>query len=206
MKTKQQKTAKPIPKDSKFHCSAEWHLSRLKTMCAGLIYTHAMMLAKRSHNYYCSQRDMAEYFDKNRRTIAAAFQELVSLGFFEEIRADAGKAVNYRPVKHTEWAEKHPNQCVEKLAMPWDGEDDPLGRDLYAVSGGRVKAFFPNVLKSFRKIVNNDAAIITAFKEFWPTDDGSRGVVRRFGSYLRVKFAYRPPASDAPEVVHAMHV
>ena len=186
--------------ESKLHCSSERHLARLKTQCVGIVHSHALRMSKESENYYCSIPQMAAYFDKDPRTIRAAFRELTKLGFFEVIRRENGKAVNYRPLGHTEWAEKHPGQCVEKLAMPWDGETDPLGRSLYSVSGARV-TFFPNVLKGLRRHEFTDAEIITEWKQFLSEQDPLvwRGIIKRFNEYLPMKkhlYSQRPVTSD----------
>jgi hypothetical protein len=146
-------------------------------------------MSKQSQNYYCSVPQMAAYFDKTESTIRKAFRELRKLGFFEVIRFEKGKAVNYRPVGHLEWAKAHPDQCIEKLSMPWDSETDPLGRSLYAASGARV-SFFPNVLKGLRRHGFNDAEIVTEWKQFISEQDDPliwRGIVKRFNEYLPMK-------------------
>jgi hypothetical protein len=202
--------------DSKLHCSSEWHLVRFDHQCAGIIYSHALRLTQESENYYCSIPQMAHYFNKDERTIASAFHELEAHGFFEVIRHENGKAVNYRPIAHHAWAESddHRRQCVEKLKMSWDGEGDPLGRALYAISGEQVKFFFPNVLKSFRKHGLTDEDIIGAWKQFLiseePTNGGPvwKGIIHRFNQYLRVKerlaLPKTPPTSDVGGWVQRM--
>ena len=190
--------------ESSLYCSAEWHLARLKSQCAGIIYSHALRLSVQSENYYCSIPTMAAYFHKDPKTIRQAFQQLAELGFFDILRQERGRAVNYRPVRHSEWAACHPGQCVEKLEMPWDSEGDPLGRALYSASGARV-SFFPNVLKALRRHGLSDDEIISEWKQFLPDHPMAwRGVVKRFTEYLSAKKGrYQgPPATDVRYPLH----
>jgi hypothetical protein len=190
---------------SKFYCSAEWHLARFTHQLAGVIYSHALRLSRESRNYYCSVSDMAEYFDKDPRTVADSFHELAENGFFEIINRDAGKAVNYRPIPHKIWAASHTSQCVEKVKKSQDLAGDPLGRALYASSGGRAtKVFFPNVLKGFRAHKFTDDEITCEWTSFLgevfeleiQKQVGFRGIVKRFNDYLGMKralYSQRPP-------------
>jgi hypothetical protein len=93
------------------------------------------------------------------------------------LTAVRGKAVEYKPLSHDDWvtnayAEMKPGcssradaECCQKAHMPWDDEEqDQLGKDLYAVTGG-VK-FFPNVLEGWRRLGLNDREIVEAAKHF----------------------------------------
>jgi hypothetical protein len=183
---------------SSLHCSAEWHLAQMRTNIACAVYTHAMKVSRKSDNYWCSQPQMARYFSRDPRTIAAAFDELEDAGFFERLGQEPGKAVHYRPVPHQEWGEGHPGKCLEKTAC--ESRHDPLGTQLYAVSGGKVTHFcFPNVLKSLRKPGFTDDEIVGQFKEFlgWEQEQeiqqmyGWPGAVKRFREYLEMKWYIR---------------
>jgi len=187
--------------DQRLHCSAEWHLAKLKTGVAGIIYTHAIKVSRKSQNYYCSIPQMAAYFGKDERTIGNAFHELEAAEFFERVREETGKAVNYRPVPHQEWGEHHPGRCLEKSEMQRQAERDALGTTLNAVCGQEIKTFFfPNVLKGLRKTQFTDAQIIDEFRLFLsqPSEVEIRakygwkhsGTARRFKEYLEMKWAY----------------
>jgi hypothetical protein len=189
---------KSDPGESKFYCSAEWHYARFKHQFAGVVHSHALRLAQKSNNYYCSIADMAEYFHKDERTIADIFHELAERGWFEVINRDAGHAVNYRPIPHKSWAASHPHQCVEKGKKAQGGASDPLGAALFSISGGRAtKVFFPNVLKGFRSCNFTDDEIIQEWTSFLSerfeleiqARVGFRGISKRFKEFLKMKWA-----------------
>jgi len=100
-----------------------------------------------------------------RKTVLRALDELAVNGWFEFQRSERFKPNVYRPVDHREWAKRHPKRCVEKDAMPWDGEGDALGRQLFAISGQRV-TFFPNQITGLRALGISDERIIEAFRLF----------------------------------------
>jgi hypothetical protein len=92
--------------------------------------------------------------------------ELERAGFFVVIRKKPFESTVYKVLSHDEWAEQHPDQCVQKIAFPWSGEaGDELGRRLYAASGGKVK-LSPHLLNRLRASHLSDDTIHDRFVEF----------------------------------------
>jgi hypothetical protein len=187
--------------ESRLHCSAEWHLAKLKTGVAGIIYSHSMKISSKSENYFCSIPQMAEYLEKDDRTIGNAFNELEAAGFFQRVREEPGKAVNYRPVRHKEWAERHPDKCIKKSEIPRSAERDPLGKTLTAACGQEINSFFfPHVLSGLRKTKFTDEQIVAEFRVFLDQESETEirakygwknsGTARRFKEYLQMKWVY----------------
>ena len=117
---------------------------------------------------------------------------LVGLGFFEVLRREKGASVNYRPIHHRDWLLKRPGLCIEKDAMPWDGEaQDTLGPELHAISGHRFRVY-PNWIKGMRKTGHDDAAIREFFRafiaEYLPTGkQWAFGLAGDFIKYLKTQ-------------------
>lgn len=159
---------------SRLHCSAEWHLERLDyPRLATAIYSIAFRISKNTGRFSVSYPNLAEYFDADERHVARAVRQLRQIEFFEWLAADPGHSCVYRPVPHSEWSRSHPGKCTEKIALPWDWEGDPLGRQLFAICDGRIKFFYPNVLKGMRNTGLSDAEIVECMKEFRRDGDGS---------------------------------
>jgi hypothetical protein len=154
---------------SHYHCSAEWHLARLKgkgAYYAPLVLSMALHLGKKSGVFSASIPRLAAYFNASENTIRKAIHLLVGQGFLEEISKEDGASYCYLPLTHREWAAKHPGRCTEKESMPWSNEPgDTLGVGLYAISGGRFKPY-PNFVKAMRNTGFDDAAIVQHFRNF----------------------------------------
>lgn len=155
---------------SSFHCSSEWHFSRLKGQgahYAPLIYSLALRLTKKSNVFSASIPTLAAYFGADEKTIRKAIRLLLDKGFFELISEESGASVRYRPLRHPDWAAKHGGQCTEKCSYPWEGEPgaDTLGPELYAISGQRFRPY-PNFIKGMRKTGHSEEAIREHFRDF----------------------------------------
>lgn len=157
-------------KESSFHCSAEWHLQRMTSGLAPALYSWARKLSSKSGVFSPSAENVAIYFGVHRNTVQRALEELAIVGFFELTRIETFAPNVYRVVDHTEWAKRNPGQCVKKSAFPWVGEGDPLGRELYAISGQRVK-FFPNQVGALQKFGLSDDQIKGEFRAFLDESD-----------------------------------
>ena len=137
--SKDRNLAIPDSSTSDYYCTAEWHLSRMKSKYAALIYAFALHLSRRSGLFYAAQNRMAEYFGCSRRTIGIAVQELEAIGFFIRASKRRFRTVVYVVSDHVSWAEKNPECCTSKIEMVWSSEGPELGRRLHATSGGRLK-------------------------------------------------------------------
>jgi hypothetical protein len=148
-----------------FYCSAEWHLREFNSRLAPVLYFWGHKLSYKSGCFFASVESVAEYFCCNRSTVFRAFQELESGGWIEAIRREPGKAVVYRFLNHDDWAEMHSGMCIEKDVMPWEGQGDPLGKALYAASGGLAR-FLPRQMNGLRKFGFTDDEIVLEFQIF----------------------------------------
>lgn len=177
---------------SRLYCSAEWHFARFEGgTYAGLIYSLALRVAAKSGKFFASIPELAKYFDADEQAIREAIHLLVLSGFFQVENAVKGRAVEYWPVPHSDWANVHPGCCINKDQLPYS-DGDPLGRALWAICGGQY-SFQPNFLKSLRKTGHSDAVIEEHFKQFWPDFDmvgqlcgqKEKRVTKFFLEYLR---------------------
>ena len=170
---------------SSYYCSAEWHLSQLKSKYAVPIYFFGLHISNKSDLFFCSAGNLATYFNCHRNTIYAALKQLQQLEFIEVVSKSYFEAVNYRVIQHDEWATFHPNRCVEKLEFPWSAEaNDPLAPQLYAVSGGKVKLLVHQA-KALHEICSSDTVIISCFKQFLLNTTITKSTIPRFIKYLR---------------------
>jgi hypothetical protein len=161
----------------------------MKSRLAAPIYTWARKVSKKSGSFYASAQRMAAYFRLNRKTVLSAMDELVDNGFFQIDRVERFKPNVYKVLDHKEWAIAHPGHCVQELSFPWKGQGDPLGRQLYAISGGRAK-FWPNQMTGLRNLGFSDEEIIKHFNHFLletcPTGRQWKRVYYAFLDYLLV--------------------
>ena len=175
------------PASTRFHCCSEWHLARLKSPTANLIYTFALRISKTSHRFACSAAGVADFLGLHRTTVLRAYHELRDAGFFELLEYGQFDSSIYRVLTHDEWKEKYPGRCTVKEQFPWSGEGDPLGRKLYAASGCRVM-FKEFQVNNYRKTGVDEATIVALFTE-WREGLGKyrqpRNVPFRFLQHLR---------------------
>jgi len=93
-----------------FHCSADWHLTRLGKYAAPV---HSLALRVQQDDFfYGSPQQVADYFGADDKTIRNVFDRLNETGFFEEIEKRPGQTTIYRALCHTEWSAKYPGQCA----------------------------------------------------------------------------------------------
>lgn len=152
-------------REGSFYCGAEWHLQQMKSRLACPLYNWARRLSQKSGVLSASAEHMAEYFGVNRKTVLCALEELAESGFLVIDRSERFRPNTYKVLDHKEWIKRHPNRCVGKVSFPWEGEGDPLGRQLYAISGGRVK-FWPRQMTGLRNLGFSDEQIIERFQSF----------------------------------------
>jgi hypothetical protein len=152
-----------------------------------LLYSWGRRLSANSDSFHPSAVNIARYFDRDRTTVLSALDEMVNAGWAEVNQREPGKPVVYRFIDHDEWAKDRPGCCVVKDTMPWEGEGDPLGKLLYATSGGRAK-FLPGQMDGLRKSGFPDEQIVTEFQVFleWNPQKGPgwNSVYYRFHPHL----------------------
>jgi hypothetical protein len=150
---------------SPFHCSFEWHLQDMGSRLAAPLYSWGGRLSRKSESFFPSVESIAIHFGRDRTTVFRALQELAREGWAEIVQREPGKPVTYRFITHKEWSRNHPDCCPKKDVMPWDGQGDPLGKQLYAASGGLAK-FFPGQMTGLRKYDLPDDQIAMEFRAF----------------------------------------
>jgi biotin operon repressor len=147
---------------TEYHCTAEWHLARMSSKYAAPLYGFALRLSRKSESFYASQIGLAEYFRCSRRTIWTAVQELNAAGFFIRISKSPFRTTMYMVLDHIAWAKKNPGRCPTKIEFPWSADGPQLGKELHAMSGGRVK-FRPEQIEYLRSDFT-DAEIKRGFR------------------------------------------
>jgi hypothetical protein len=77
------------------------------------LYTHARELSHETGKFYFSGRAVALHFRETRKATAYRVAEaLVESGWFQVVqKSRPGRAAEYRPFSHEEWAAAHPNKC-----------------------------------------------------------------------------------------------
>jgi len=148
-----------------FHCSWEWHFGDMNSRFAPLLYSWGRGLSFKTDSFYPSLQNIATHFRRDRTTVLRALQELLDYDWIEVTNKEPGKTVRYRFLDHEEWSRKYPHNCIEKDVMPWEGEGDPLGKQLHAISGGLAK-FLPRQMDGLRKSVFSDQQIADEFQIF----------------------------------------
>jgi hypothetical protein len=143
---------------SPYYCSPEWHLARFG-LATVLTYSLAYRLSKKYGKFTGSAERVGIYFGMNEKTIDRAFANLLEIGFFELHESGQAKFESsiYVVLSHTDWADTYPGQCREKEEFIWS-KGDPLGRELYSLSDGRVK-FKEYQIGSYRKLGFTDHEI-----------------------------------------------
>jgi len=101
-----------------FHCSADWHLTRLGKYAVPI---HSLMMRVQTDglDFYGSVPNMAEYFGAgNEHTIRKQLHAARDMGFIEEIESRVGNSTFYRALTHKEWKAKYPDRagscCVKR--------------------------------------------------------------------------------------------
>lgn len=95
------------------HCCAEWHLAKLQSHVAALIYSLALQLTKKSGVFFLSAPQLSAYLNSSDRTVRRALHSLVECGLFEVVDRTNGFSVQYRPVVHKDWSTHNPGRCFE---------------------------------------------------------------------------------------------
>ncbi len=191
------------PAESHFHCSAEWHLAKLSSVCA-IVYPFALRISKTYQKFTCSAKSVAEYFDYEERAIRRAYKELEELGLFVRIETGFFEANVFKVLTHKDWATENPNRCTTKIEFPWTGEGDPLGQKLWIASGARVK-FKEYQIKFLRDLGLPENEIVGEFESFWAKEyakthanqykTNRKGIVGRFILHMKAKAQSRAAAA-----------
>jgi hypothetical protein len=156
--------------------------------------------------FSASAENVALYFGVHRNTVQRALEEIANAGFFALREVEQFRPNVYHVLDHKEWAKRHPGLCVKKSSFPWQGEGDPLGRELPAISGQRVK-FLPHQTVALRRFGISEDEIKAEFRTFLDesTYEGKRWkyAYYDFLKYLRVLTASRPKNPSASNAVNA---
>lgn len=176
---------------SNYHCSPEWHLAQLaRTPFAALLYPFAHRISKDTGSFHGSVVGIAAYFDVSRWKVQRAIKALLDLGFFVLISQEPFMPSVYGVLSHKEWAAARPGGCVVKETFRWSGESgDPLGVQLWNVSGGRVK-YQPYKLAALRKTGLTDDQIVGKFGQFIANENARRKAGRWHGRWGPVQHRF----------------
>lgn len=129
----------PCAIEAEYYCTAEWHFARMRSKYTALLHGFALRISVKSGRFYCSQIRLADYLGCSRRSVWTAIHELEKGGFLLRIESPCFWPNVYKVLDHSTWAQRNPGKCAVKIEMPWKTDGPELGRQLYAISGGRVK-------------------------------------------------------------------
>lgn len=177
-------TNEPLSPDEQcLHCNSVYHLVRLHGPGSDLVlplYELSMIVGGESGRFFPRMTELSSYLNCHRNQLYLAADLLSESGFWEVLSEVRGKAVEYRPLNHHDWAIAHLDKaeatCCVKAAMPWDNEEqDPLAPQLFGITGGA--RFYPNILKGWRALGLTDNQIVERAKEFMLTADAQKKTV-----------------------------
>lgn len=178
----------PELKPSRYHCSPEWHLSRLvHAPLAGVLYSFALRISAKSGVFHGSVLGIADYFDVSRWKVQRAIKALVDSEFFVRVAQETFQPSVYHVICHNDWAAKHPGCCAVKETFPWSGEEgDPLGKRLWNASGGKIRYMSFQVV-ALRSTGLTDDQIAAAFDDFVAAFNARREASGRHGRWSTVQ-------------------
>jgi hypothetical protein len=178
------------PKFADYHCGPEWHLAKLKSRFAAILYPFAWRISKKTKRFYCSAEQVAGHFGVSRWTVLRAINELEELGFFSLINKEPFRPSDYTVLSHQDWVKTHPDCCAIRATYPWSGEKgDELGVKLFSLSGGRVK-YRPYQLKALRNTELSDEEIAKQFDLFVRVEMHRRDQGGWHGRWASVRFRF----------------
>ena len=154
-----------------FHCSWEWHIARLSSVCA-LIYPFAFRVSGGiesklfDRRFFASAVSLAIYFGYSECQVRRGLKELENAGFFQLIARKKFRPTQYRVLSHGDWATKHEGKCTTKVEFPWTGEGDLLGQSLWKITCGQVR-FGDFQVKGLRKLQVDENKIVKEFSTYW---------------------------------------
>lgn len=197
-------------KESKFHCSAEWHLAQMLPLCAP-VYAWSWRIAK-SGRFSVSEIHAMEYFGCGRTTMVEVYKQLRESGFFRLIHSgkEEFESSIYEPISHDKWAKAYPGRCLQKEPDLTILNNDPLGKDLYAASGAKIKVKDFQIAR-YRRLGFADYDVVEHFKEWLPKHEANQkgkkwrnAVGFHFGQYLEALSRSSLGQAPPPKVTHPL--
>jgi hypothetical protein len=155
---------KASPKPTGYLCDTFWHLRRSGNLLA-IYYLIGRVTKGGSTSFFGTYANVARYFFPNAGNIAGAY-EMVRRSFHTLRKLGWLKA---RPdghwdfITHEEWEREHTGECFKRVLLPWQTETDPLIKQLYAMSNGKLRLYERHIA-AIRKQAS-DEEIITAFAQ-----------------------------------------
>ncbi|MGA8490398.1 MAG: hypothetical protein WB711_08260 [Terriglobales bacterium] len=177
------------------YCCSEFHFAQYSgpgSTLVPLLYGISFHLSKLSGSFHLALDKLKPVLHTKDDLIYAAADLLVTDGFWIVTESENGKPVKYKPVGHTEWAQRHPGRCGEKIVIEYADSGSELyllGKRLGSVLGG--EKFHKNVLLGVQNAAPNKATsdeICAHAKKFMALDKGNgsgKERRKRFIEYLR---------------------
>jgi hypothetical protein len=149
-----------------FECSEYFHLAELSPICS-LVYGLAYKLTKGGENlFFASADSIAGYLGRSPSQVRRGLKQLEAYGLLNLESAKTFRTNSYRVLSHKDWAAQHPGRCCKKIEFPYTDEGDLLGKQLWQITGGRVK-FQQFQVTNLRKLGFSDEEIIAEFADLW---------------------------------------
>jgi hypothetical protein len=184
-------------KGHRLYCNAEYHFARMTGEGAHLVpllYGVSLRLANESKNFHISLQSIAHFLNLKEDNMYGAASLLVASGFWRLIERQRGKPSSYRPLKHSEWAErcggddwwdasrqayvKVGKYCTVKAQFPFNesSSERTFGQKLFGITG---ETYFAGVLKGWLKL--GTAEQLQAWAKDFMLEDAGRddGLPRR---------------------------
>ena len=165
-------TKSPKPVESEFVCTTPWHMARMKSQSADVVYDFMCNVAHKTQKFYVSVERTANYLGIHPDTVRDAIKELVANRWCFLLQKGYYEPNVYQPVlNHKEWAAANPGQCCEKTVFVWTAENDKLGQALWAVTDGQIKPK-SHIIKSIRGMMKqlgcSQDEVTAEFKTWYP--------------------------------------
>jgi len=152
---------KSSPKHQPFFCRTAWHLKKSGLYLA--VYDLIGGITSHGENtFFSSIQRVATYFGAptSYESVRRAFVGLRRLGWLE-LESNG----NHRWISHKVWAERNPDCCAKRDLLPWQDVTDPLIRQLYAISEGKIR-IKEHELVGLRKLASDDLIALLYRKMF----------------------------------------
>lgn len=179
----------PAPKPNGYLCDSFFHLRKSGNLLA--LYCLLAKLTKGgTTTFFGTYANVARYFFPNANgekfgaayeTVRRNFHALRKLGWLKA-RPDG----DWDFIDHKEWAKEHAGECLKRVVIPWQDETDPLVKQLYALSGGKLR-LMENHIAGMRKL-GTDQEIIEAFATKMKEAEERRAVGKYEGTSVRSVF------------------
>src|ERR1700722_13674505 len=147
------------PQSRPFLCAAYRHLYKSGQQLAVHSFIGQLTNGGKTE-FFASQERVAEYFGIPYDSMRRTFRILRKKGWLVLVKEGEKR---FRWISHDKWVEERADStgdcpdCYRRNLLPWQiqANEDPLVGKLWAISGGKFRAF-PRMIKEARKFASDD--------------------------------------------------